>query len=364
MAIKLALDLNYGNFSIAVDLSLPEKSITTLFGPSGAGKSTLLRCIAGLERANNGYIQIADDVWQDEKQGYFRPTSKRSLGYIFQEPRLFSHLSVQKNLEYGYNRIPKAERRVQWHDVIDVLDIAHLLQRKPSRLSGGEQQRVAIGRALLTSPKLLLMDEPLAALDPSRKQEVLPFIRQLHDLLEIPIIYVSHSLAEVLQITDEMVLLDNGSKVASGTLPKLFSNMALSRYLGDMSGSILETTVTSYDKLFSLNHLTFEGGVLQIPGEARETGSLLRIQILARHVGIALKKPEMSSFLNILPAKIIAIDASNETAHTVQLTLDVGVPLLANISKKSLHDLALKTNDPCYALIKAVSVTGHDQFTT
>ena len=214
MPINARFHIAYYGFELAVDLHLPTSGVTTLFGPSGSGKSTLLRCIAGLEKQCNGLFQFDDETWQDSDKNIFVPTYQRPIGYVFQEPRLFPHMTVEKNLLYGYKRIPEHNRNIDMHQIIDLLGIEHLLQRKPDKLSGGEQQRVAIGRALLSSPKLLLMDEPLAALDVARKQEILPFIKKLRDELCIPIIYVSHSMQEIVQIADTLVFIRQGKVVA------------------------------------------------------------------------------------------------------------------------------------------------------
>jgi len=353
--INASFQIQFTGFQLNAELDLPAKGVTTLFGPSGSGKSTILRCIAGLERSDSGYLQVGDEVWQDEKQNIFLETHKRSLGYVFQEPRLFSHLTVKKNLEYGLKRTPISERIIDWDQVIALLAIEHLLERKPHHLSLGEQQRVAIGRALLASPKLLLMDEPLASLDIARKREVLPFIRKLHDEVDIPVVYVSHSLQEVLQITDNLVLVKEGKTVASGSLTELCSELELSQYLGDMSGSVLETIVAAHEDEFSLTRLAFEGGHLYVPQQSGEVGRSLRVHVLARNIGIALEKPPVTSMLNIIPATVVEVSISNIEKHAVQIKLDVGVPLLACISRKSLHVLRLKPGLPCYALIKAVS---------
>ena len=359
MPIKAQFDVTFESFNLNVSLDLPVKGVITLFGPSGSGKSTLLRCISGLERSPNGYMRVADEVWQDEGNHIFRPSYKRPLGYVFQEPRLFRHLNVQKNLEYGYKRTPQNERRIEWQQVIDMLDIGHLLQRRPHKLSGGEQQRVSIGRALLASPELILMDEPLASLDIVRKQEVLPFIRKLHDELDIPVIYVSHSLDEVLQITDTMVLLREGQIVAIGPITELCSELELSQYLGDMSGSVIDTTIEAHEEAFGLTRLSFQGGEIYVPRLPFPTGHQQRVHILARNVGIALQKPnDSTSFLNIFKATVIDVAVPEINSHAVQIKLDVGVPLLVSISRKSLHALKLKVGQSCYAMIKAVSLAG------
>ncbi len=357
MRIKANFDMAFTGFNLDVDLDVPAKGVTTLFGPSGAGKSTVLRCLAGLERSASGYMQVGDAVWQDETRNHFMAAHQRPIGYVFQEPRLFGHLSVRKNLEYGYKRTPEQERQVEWDRVIDMLAIQHLLQRKPNNLSGGEQQRVAIGRALLASPKLLLMDEPLASLDSARKKEILPFIRKLHDELDIPVIYVSHSLQEVLQITDTMVLMQAGKNVATGPMTLLCSELELSQYLGDMSGSVIETIIDAHEEEFGLSRLRFTGGELFVPQQPLAIGAYQRVHILARNVGIALQKPQVTtSFLNIMEAVVVEVAVPDIRSHAVQIKLDVGVPLLANISRKSLHTLRLEPGQKCYALIKAVSL--------
>ncbi len=356
--LQVRLDIHYDGFELKVDLDVPARGVTTLFGPSGSGKSTLLRCLAGLERSRTGFIKLADSVWQDESAGVFLPTQQRPLGYVFQEPHLFNHLTVRGNLEFGFKRTPVGERRLDWNQVIGLLALSHLLDRKPQHLSLGEQQRVAIGRALLASPKLLLMDEPLASLDIARKREVLPFIRKLHDELSIPVVYVSHSLQEVLQITDTLVLMRDGKVIANGPITELCSTLELSQYLGDMSGSVLTTTVAAHEPEFGLSRVTFNGGQLYVPIQDCDVGHALRVHVLARNVGIALEKPQVAtSILNILEAKVMEIAGSDADKHSVQIKLDVGVPLLANISRKSLHSLMLEPGQKVYALIKAVSLT-------
>jgi len=355
--LQARFDVLFDGFDLKVELDLPARGVTTLFGPSGSGKSTLLRCLAGLERSQTGFIKLGDAVWQDEAADIFLPTQQRPLGYVFQEPRLFNHLTVRGNLEFGYKRTPVNERRLDWGQIIELLALGHLLERKPQRLSLGEQQRVSIGRALLASPKLLLMDEPLASLDIARKREVLPFIRKLHDELDIPVVYVSHSLQEVLQITDTMVMLRDGKVVATGPLIELCSELELSQYLGDMSGSVLDTAVAAHESEFGLSRLSFNGGQLYVPLQNCAVGHELRVHVLARNVGIALERPQVtSSFLNILEATVTEVGLPQLDKHSVQIKLDVGVPLLANISRKSLHILRLEPGQKVYALIKAVSL--------
>lgn len=361
MSIKARFNVRFSGFHLAAELTISETGVTTLFGPSGSGKTTLLRCLAGLERSPDGYLSVGGDIWQDEAKKLFVPVHRRPIGYVFQEPRLFHHLTVQDNLDFAYKRLPVIERKVDREQIISLLNLAHLLNRKPYHLSGGEQQRVAIGRALLASPRLLFMDEPLAALDLPRKQEVIPFIRKLHDELVMPIVYVSHALQEVLQITDNMVLMDRGKCVASGTIVDICSKLEMSDYLGDMTGAVIDTRVIAHDLPFGLTTLGFSGGKLQVPYQRQDVHSRLRVHILARNVGIALERPPTTtSYLNILAAEIIEISSLNMDSHEVQIKLDVGVPLVAYISRKSLSLLKLQKGNKCYALIKAVSLTKNE----
>lgn len=216
-------DLARPEFRLQAQLDLPAQGVTAVFGRSGSGKTTLLRCLAGLERSPAGFMSMGGTVWQDEEQGAFIPVYRRAIGLVFQEPRLFSHLNVHANLHYGLKRTPQQERYISNEQVIDILGISHLMDRRPYQLSLGEQQRIAIGRALLASPRLLLMDEPLASLDRSRKQEILPFIQRLCAELKIPVVYVSHSVQEILQLADTLVLMNEGAAIAVGPIQEIFS---------------------------------------------------------------------------------------------------------------------------------------------
>jgi molybdate transport system ATP-binding protein len=238
--IDARLKIAYSGFSLDVDLHLPGRGVTALYGHSGSGKTTCLRCIAGLERAEQGFIQINDEVWQDSERRIFVPPHKRALGYVFQEASLFPHLSVLANLQFGLKRIAKAQRRVDMAQATELLGIGHLLERHPQHLSGGERQRVGIARALLTSPKLLLMDEPLAALDSQRKNEILPYLQRLHDELDIPVLYVSHAQDEVARLADHLVLLSDGKALASGPIGETLARLDLPMALGDDAGVIIE----------------------------------------------------------------------------------------------------------------------------
>lgn len=215
MTIDARFEINRGSFKLDIDLSIPSNGVTSLFGPSGSGKTTLLRAIAGLEHHRKGFLKVGNTLWQGN--GYFLPAHKRSIGYVFQEASLFPHLNVQKNLEYGFKRIPEGCKKVSLADAVDLLGIHHLLERKPDTLSGGERQRVAIARALAASPELLLMDEPLAALDTESRLEILPYLESLSEEMKIPMIYVSHAVEETLRLADYFILLEAGQVIESGS---------------------------------------------------------------------------------------------------------------------------------------------------
>jgi molybdate transport system ATP-binding protein len=223
--LQLRTRLQRPGFSLNVDLNLPGRGVTALFGPSGSGKTTCLRVLAGLEPRAQGRISVAGEVWQDSAQGIFKPVHQRALGYVFQEASLFDHLNVERNIRYGFERTPAAQRRHGWDHALALLGIGHLLARMPHELSGGERQRVAMARALANSPKVLLMDEPLAALDTQRKTDILPWLEQLHERLDIPVLYVTHSAEEVTRLADHLVLLQAGQVLASGALIDLLTRL-------------------------------------------------------------------------------------------------------------------------------------------
>lgn len=225
MTIEARFFIHRRAFVLDVDLKIPSEGVTALFGPSGCGKTTLLRAIAGLERHHHGFLKVNDIIWQDTN--CFIPTHGRPLSYVFQEASLFTHLTVQRNLEYGFKRVPRDERKISLNDAIELLSIGHLLDHKPNTLSGGERQRVAIARALAVSPKLLLMDEPLAALDWASKEEILSCLESLHDELKIPVLYVSHTIEEIARLADHLIMLKSGRVVAAGTVNEMWNRLGI-----------------------------------------------------------------------------------------------------------------------------------------
>src|SRR5262245_7163946 len=349
-------DVAFPTFHLSVDLDVPAVGITAVFGQSGSGKTSLLRCLAGMERSRTGFMRLVEEVWQDESKGIFIPTYQRSIGYVFQEPRLFPHLSVRSNLTYGFKRTLQQDRRLTFEQVVEILGIEHLLERRPHKLSGGEQQRIAIGRALLTSPRLLLLDEPLSSLDTQRKRELLPFIQRLYRELQIPIIYVSHSLNEILRLAHMVALLKNGKLLTTGTLNEVFSRLDVHRELGQQPiGAVIDGIVAEHEHEFGLTRLEFKGQSLYVPLQSTEIGEALRVHVLSSDVSLVLGTCSgQTSALNVLDATVI--DMAQVNATTVDVRLDVGCPLVASITKKSLVALGLKPGQRLCAHIKSIAL--------
>jgi molybdate transport system ATP-binding protein len=353
--IHARFDISYPGFALDVDMQLPARGVTALFGPSGSGKSTLLRCIAGLERASGGLLRVKDEVWQEGEK--FLATYQRPLGYVFQEASLFPHLSVRRNLEYGWQRIAASERKVQLEHVILLLGLSQLIDRNdPSSLSGGERQRVAIGRALLTSPSLLLMDEPLSALDTASKQEILPYLERLHGELDIPVLYVSHALEEVARLADHLVLLEKGRVIASGTLSETLSRLDLPTAHLDDAGAVIEAKVAVHDEAYHLTRLDFSGGSLWVSKVARGAGTLVRARVLARDVSVAIAAPHGTSITNSLAARIVEIVDEGPDRVNVRLAAGGGQVLLSRITRRSRDQLGLSVGKDVYAQVKSVAL--------
>ena len=288
----------------------------------------------------------------------FLPTHKRPLGYVFQEASLFAHLSVRRNLDYGLKRRPPAAARYRLEQAIELLGIGHLLDRKPDHLSGGERQRVAIARALAVSPKILLMDEPLAALDLARKQEILPYLERLHDELEIPVLYVSHSPDEVARLADHIVAMEAGRVVASGPLHETLARLDLPIRLGEDAGVVLDAAVAERDSEWHLVRADFAGGHFWVRDGGHPVGQHVRVRVLARDVSLALEKQSGTSILNTLPATVAEIADDTHPALAL-VKLHVGdSSLVARLTRRSVSNLGLKPGQPVYAQIKAVALIG------
>ena len=279
MSIEAGLRLRRGDFVLAAEMTAPMKGVTALFGPSGCGKTTLLRAIAGLEAGVEGYLRVGGEVWQDAHR--FLAPHRRTLGYVFQEASLFPHLSVRRNLEYGYRRVAPAERRVDFAEAVELLGVGPLLERRPRALSGGERQRVAIARALLVSPRLLLLDEPLSALDYESKAAILPYLERLHRELEIPVLLVSHTTDEVAQLSDYLVLMEAGRIRAAGPITEMLTRLDLPLAGSDNAEAMIEARVVSHDAADHLSYLEFSGGRFAVSRLDLPLGNSLRLRVLA-----------------------------------------------------------------------------------
>lgn len=350
--IDARFQLDWPGFSLDVDLALPGRGVSALFGPSGSGKTTILRCLAGLERAR-GRLRVNGESWQDS--GQFLPTHRRPLGYVFQDAALFPHLSVLGNLRYGQRRSRQASS-VDLQQAIDLLGIGALLDRKPDKLSGGERQRVGIARALAVGPRLLLLDEPLAALDAARKREILPYLERLHEALDIPVVYVSHSSDEVARLADHVVLMDAGRVRAQGPLAELQTRLDAEARFGEQPGVVLEATLAQRDAPWHLLRADFAGGSLWTRDSGRTLGSRVRVQVLARDVSLALQPPQGSSIQNQLACVVDAI-AEDEHPGLALVRLRAGdALLLARVTRRALAELGVEPGRALWAQVKSVAV--------
>ncbi|OQW74064.1 MAG: molybdenum ABC transporter ATP-binding protein [Proteobacteria bacterium ST_bin11] len=354
-SIQARLRLAYDQFDLDVDLNLPASGVTVLFGHSGSGKTTLLRCIAGLERPTQGFLKIGDSLWQNSDSDFFLPTHKRNLAYVFQEANLFPHLSVRGNLDYAVRRLRAKDRLFSLEQAIELLAIGPLLERLPARLSGGERQRVAIARALAASPDVLLMDEPLASLDEQRKQDILPYLTGLHQNLQIPILYVTHSLQEVNQLADYLLVMAAGKTVVCGPLAETLTRLDGPLALDRQAASVWQGTLISHETEYHLSHAEFAGGSLSLPYLDIPVGTPVRIRIYARDVSITLQPPEATSILNILPARVLALSEMGQGQTVVQLAVGEEV-LLAHITQKSAILLGVQPGMAVYVQIKGTSI--------
>lgn len=388
-------------FSLDVALRLPAQGVSVLLGPSGCGKTTVLRALAGLGDATQrarGRVQVRGEVWQDDARRIWRPVHQRPIGVVFQEASLFEHLSVQDNLDYGWRRVPAAQRRLQHDDVIPLLGIGHLLSRRPQGLSGGERQRVAIARALLTSPALLLMDEPLSALDAARKAEVMPCLERLGQT-GVPVVYVTHALDEAARLADHLVLMRDGRVQAAGPAEALWTRLDTPLSASDEAAAVLSATVAAHDGAQGLSLLHVEGvgadvdEAAQRPGQHTAAhgaeriglwvglceaplGAPIRLRVPARDVSLSLSRAQDSSILNILPAVVVGLgDEAGRGAQghgpgqgpasgvVVRLRLgaasgavDGGPHLLARVTRRSVAHLGLHVGQPVFAQVKGVAL--------
>jgi molybdate transport system ATP-binding protein len=354
MSIDVDIDQRLGAFELKARFSSSGR-LTALFGPSGSGKSSLISVIAGLTRPDRGRVEVEGRVLVDRDASIFVPRHKRRIGMVFQEALLFPHMSVAHNLRFGRWFTPPAQRYGDIDAVVDLLGIGALLDRRPGKLSGGEKQRVAIGRALLASPRLLLMDEPLASLDDARKAEILPYIERLRDETRIPIVYVSHSIAEVARLASDVVMLAEGRVVAAGPTSAVMQRLDLlpAEERGE-GGSVLETKVLQHDEPFAMTVLGSTAGEIRVSRLAVPVGARVRLRIRARDVMVATVEPKGLSALNVLPGTIAAIESGEGAAVEVRIDCN-GEVVMARITRQSCQALELEVGRQVFAVVKTVS---------
>jgi molybdate transport system ATP-binding protein len=359
--IEAQFTLARRDFRLDLRLALPARGVSALFGPSGCGKTTTLRLLAGLEQAPGGRLRVQGDTWQDAAARVFVPAHRRPIGYVFQEASLFEHLDVRGNVEFGLRRVPARDRRVSLERAVDLLGIASLMDRRPRTLSGGERQRVGMARALATSPRLLLLDEPLAALDAARKAEILPYLESLHAELDIPVVYVSHAIDEVARLADHLVLMESGQIRAAGPTTDLLTRLDLPLTLDDAASAVLQATVVGHDaddQLIEVRFAEAPQARLWLTGpRARPPASALRVRVLARDVSIALSRPADSSIQNLLPARVSAVRADRHGQSLVVLDC-YGQRLLARLTDRAVRQLDLSPGREVIAQIKGAAVLG------
>ncbi len=353
--LQAALAWKRGELAIRIDIALPSRGITALFGPSGAGKTSCLRVLAGLDRDGQGTLSLGDEVWQDSARRVFMPPHRRRLGYVTQEASLFMHRSVAGNLDYGYRRAGRPAH-IDRDGLIDQFGLRPLLARRVDALSGGERQRVAIVRALLSDPALLLFDEPLSALDAGARNDLLGRLENLHAALAVPMIYVSHAIDEVARLADHLILLDAGRVVAQGGLQETLARLDLPAVMAEAVGAVIEGTVVRHDAHDHLTELGFAGGSLFVPHRGDAVGQRLRCRIGARDVVLSRECQPGSSALNQIRARVIAMaDADHPSQCLVQLDAG-GSVLLARITRRSWRALALAPGAEVWAQVKAVAL--------
>lgn len=342
----------FGAFRLDAAFAIPATGITGLSGASGCGKSTLLRCLAGLTRLAGGELQVDGDVWQDAAA--FVPPWQRAIGYVFQDARLFPHLSVRQNLRFGLRRAGMGDVREE--DVVDFLALAPLLGRYPAALSGGERQRVAIGRALLSQPRLLLLDEPLAALDRDSAEAILPSLRDLSQRFGVPAFFVSHQMDEIERVATHLLYMQAGRIAAAGPLSALLTDLSFPFASRLGAATVLDLPVCAYDAAYQLTTCGSPPFALTLPGAAGKLGQSVRLRILASDVSV-LRLPMASSILNILPARILAVEITDGPHAIVALSVG-GAKLLARITRKSWDQLGLAPGQDVFAQVKATALTG------
>lgn len=355
---ELAVDASiaYPDFELDISHRFGMDGITALFGPSGSGKTTLLRIIAGLEKRAEGRIAFGEETWLDARARIFMPPHRRGVGYVFQDARLFPHLTVAGNLRYAERRSVRIDNRVSMDEVIAALDLRPLLSRRTGSLSGGERQRAAIGRTLLTRPRLLLMDEPLAALDAQRKADILPYIERLPGTFGVPVIYVTHAIDEVARLAQRIVVLAAGEKVADGPVTDVLERLDLQPATGRFeAGVVLTARVVGHDTRFRLTRLDHHAQPIDMPMVDLPIGSEIRLRVRARDVSLATVRPTNISVRNILSGTIRQIEEEPDTAFAETLVDVGGANLRARVTRAAVAELRLAPGTPVFALVKSIA---------
>ena len=356
-SLSLDVKLEHPGFQLAVNRELPLAGITCLFGPSGSGKSTLLRLIAGLEIPRAGRIALGPDVWFNHQRGVNVPAHRRPVGLVFQDARLFEHLSVSKNLMFAATRSKQISSKISFDDIVMALDLNVLLERRIGSLSGGERQRVALARSLLTRPELLLLDEPLSALDDRRKAEILPYLERVPRHFGIPTIFVSHALGDVVHLADTMLVLDAGRERAYGPTAEIMERLDLQPLTGRQeAGVLIEAQVSSHDRRLGLTHVDLEGQRLKMPiVDGLAAGERIRLRVRARDVAVATHKPQRISIRNVLQASVERIAMDSETPFAEVFMVLQSARIRARLTREAVEELQLAPGMPVFALVKSVS---------
>lgn len=352
--LSFELDIRKGDFHLNAGAELPAQGVIGLIGGSGAGKTTLLRALAGLEPSASGHVCFNRQTWFDSRKRIDMPLHRRSIGFVFQQPSLLPHLTVQGNLDYAWRRVPGDRRQLSQSEAVAYLDIARLLNRHPDQLSGGESQRVAIARSLCANPGLLLMDEPLASVDVSGRKEILQLLEELRDKLTLPIIYVSHALDEVARLSDIALFMQKGRLLAQGSTHEMLTRLDLPLAHAADAEALLEVAVDKYDDINKISYLSCDAGRLYVT-QKLVPGSQHRLRICARDVSIALSHAQDSSILNILPVSVLEIVEGEQGQSLLRLSAGNKV-ILARLSQQSVRRLSLKAGMEVFAQIKAVSL--------
>jgi molybdate transport system ATP-binding protein len=365
MLLKVAAARKLGSFALNVAFELPTPGVAALFGPSGCGKTTVVNVIAGLLAPDAGEVALDETVLLDTRRGIDIPAEQRRIGYVFQDARLFPHLNVGSNLKFALRRA-SGPSYVSLDEAVSLLDLGQLMARRVHRLSGGERQRVAIGRALLSQPRLLLLDEPLAALDRERREEVLPYLETLRDQLSIPMIYVSHQFDEVLRLATHIVLMQSGKVAAEGGITQMSLDPQLRALIGpDAVGAVIDGTVIGVDAASGLTRVAVGSGEIKVEAARLAAGTRMRVQLLARDVIVSTRMPQYLSVRNSLAGVVAGIDddgtgqAGGVGSDLVSIDIGAGAAILARVTHAATRELGLVVGAPAWALVKAVSLRGH-----